>query len=35
VDVTVQAATHELFHAQPDPDIAAAKYLRSIARTGA
>ena len=35
VDVTVQAATHELFHAQPDPDIAATKYLRSIARTGA
>src|ERR1035437_8492376 len=35
VDVTVQAATHELLHAQPDPDIAATKYLRSIARTGA
>jgi nucleotide-binding universal stress UspA family protein len=35
VDVTVKAATHELFHAQPDPEIAAVKYLRSIARTGA
>ena len=35
VDMTVEAATHELLHALPGPDIAAVKYLRSIAQKGA
>ena len=35
VDMMVEATTHQLLHAQPDPDMTAANYLRSIARTGA